>query len=147
MNKKPVPVLVAYTKPLMWRAIQEIKIAVQAENSPNAEYIAFILTGTEKNKGRGIITHMAEVEKIEYSVPAEKYLKMAPYLRGLYREKEWVNPCKFYYLAEFKELDRSILHKLGDAARGQVKFFTTLEELKSARFLSDIRTLSQLSKK
>lgn len=150
MRKKReiVPLLVAYTKPKMWESIKKRRIATQAANAPDAENIAFILTGTKDENGKnlsGILAYIAEVENTK-DMSVDGFLETAPELKNLYKEKNWKGSTKCYFLKEIKKLPKSIPHKKGDKSRGQVRFYTTLEELNEATVLSDIKTLDQIEK-
>ncbi len=133
----------------MWKAVKQINTAVQANNAADAEYIAFIRLGLEKNNGRGIITHYAKVKQngIKSDVPASDYYKRVLGLEEYYKKRGWSGVCKTYNLKWIKELPNPIYHRKGDSARSHVKFYTTFEELKKAKVLSDIKTISQLKYK
>ena len=152
---KKVPVLVAYTKPEMWEAVKQIGSAVQALHGRDADYITFILSGRKDKKGKPLlsaITHYAKVKRIRGKVSMKDYAERAPIIKRLCEEKGWKDDrkgwkdAKEYILEEIKELPKPIFHRKGDPARGQVQFYTTLEELMSANVISDIKTLSQLEK-
>lgn len=150
MNKKAktVEVLCAYTAPEMWNAIKETKMANQGNGAINAEYIAFIRLGLKENDYRGIITHYAKVKEngIKSDVFAPYNFEKFPNLKKLSKEKGWDSavPCKTYDLEWIKKIPNPIPHQKGDPARGQVYFCTTLEELKKAKVLSDMKTVAQL---
>ena len=143
---KSVEVICAYTTPEMWKAIEQTNTAVQGNRAKDAEYIAFICTGTKANNGRGIITHYAKVKTngIMSDVPIADYTKRVHGLEKYYEKKGWVGLCKTYDLEEMKKLPSPIYHQKGDAAKNNVKFYTTLEEFKKAKVLRDMKTVSQL---
>lgn len=143
---KTVEVLCAYTAPEMWEALNKTKTAVQANSAAGAEYIAFIRLGLKENNGRGIITHYAKVKEngIKSDVPVSDYYERVPELEKFYKKKGWDGICKTYDLEWIKKLPNPIYHQKGDAARSNVKFYTTLKELKKARVLSDMKTVAQL---
>lgn len=148
-NKEPkkVEVLVAYTKPEMWEAVKQKHIAVQGNNSADADYIAFIRTGSKDKEGKrlaGVLTHIARVREIRSEQPASEYYKGNPSLAALYEEKGWTGTGKEYYLEEIEELSKSIPHRKGCPPRSRVKFYTTLEQIRKAKVLQDIKTLSRL---
>jgi len=148
MNKKTktVEVLCAYTAPEMWEAIKQIKIATQGNSAADAEYIAFICVRQKGNSGGGIITHYAKVKEngIKSDMPVSDYTKRIPSLERFYKEKGWSGLCKTYDLEWIKKLPNPIYHQKGDAARSNIKFYTTLKELKKAKVLSDMKTVAQL---
>ena len=143
---KTVEVLCAYTTPEMWKAVEQIKTAAQGNNVADAEYIAFIRLGLKENNGKGIITHYAKVKEngIKSDVPNSDYYKRVPELEKLYKEKSWSGPSKTYDLEWIKEWPNPVYHQKGDAARSQKYFYTTLDELKKAKVLSDMKTVAQL---
>lgn len=148
-DKKQIKVMAIYTLPKMWRAIVNTHKAVQGSNpNSSADYIAFIRLGLEDDFGDpfpgGAITHIAKVEKINFNKPVEKLLKESPEFVEIHEDKEWSGYCNEYILGKIEQLPTPIYHKRGDAARSQVKFFTTMEEIEKANFLSDIKTLSKL---
>ena len=145
---KTVEVLCAYTRQEIWDAIKQTKIANQGNNVANAEYISFIRLGLKENNYRGIITHYAKVKEngIKSNVPIPYDPEKFPNLKKLFKEKGWDfnGPCKTYDLEWIKKWPNPIPHQKGDPARGQVNFYTTLEELKKATVLSDMKTVAQL---
>ena len=143
---KTVEVLCAYTVPEMWDAVEQTKTAIQGNSAADAEYIAFIRLGLKENNGKGIITHYAKVKTdgIKSDVPNSDYCKRVPGLEELYKEKGWSGHSKTYDLEWIKKLPNPIYHQKGDATRNQVKFYTTLDELKKAKVLSDMKTVAQL---
>ena len=151
-NKKAkhVEVIAAYTLPIVWKAVKQKHIATQANSAADADYIAFIRIGLRNKKGKrlpgGVLAHIAKVKEIRYEKPLAEYGKGIPELAELCKEKGWKGTHKEYYLEKIEELPRPIPHKRGDFGRSQVKFYTTLEELRNAKVLSDIKTISQLKK-
>ena len=97
--------------------------------------IAFICIGQKENNGRGIIAHYAKVKKngIKSNVPVSDYTKKVSGLEQFYKEKGWNGLCKTYNLEWIKKLSNPIYHQKGDAARSNVKFYTTLDELKKSK--------------
>lgn len=150
-NKKAkiYEVICAYTAPEMWNAVRLTNTAVQANGSADAEYIAFIRLGLEKNNGRGVITHYAKVKPngIKSYIPIFDYAKRVPGLEEYYKKRSWSGVCKTYDLEWIKELPSLIYHREGDSPRSQRYFSTTLEELLKAKVLSDMKTISQLKNK
>lgn len=147
---KSVEVLCAYTRKEMWEAIEQTEIANQGDGVADAEYIVFIQLGTEKNNGKGIITHYAKVKKngIKSDVPLPYDSEKFPNLKKLFKEKGWNfnGLCKTYDLEPIKKWITPIPHRKGDRSKGQNFFYTTLDELKKAKVLSDIKTVAQLEK-
>ena len=145
---KSVEVLCAYTRPKMWEAVQRTKIAIQGNSTADVEYIAFIRLGLKENNGRGIITHYAKVKEngIKSNVPVSNYCERVPGLEKFFKENGWSDPCKTYNLEWIRKWPNPIPHQKGDSARSQVKFCTTLDELKKAKVLSDMKTVAQLEK-
>jgi len=143
---KTIEVLCAYTTPEMWNAVEQTKTATQGNSAADAEYIAFICVRQKGNSGGGIITHYAKVKEggIKSNVPISDYTKRVHGLEKFYREKGWSGLCKTYDLEWIKKLPNPIPHQKGDAARSNVKFYTTLDELKKAKVLSDMKTVAQL---
>ena len=144
---KHVEVLVAYTLPAMWEMTKRKMLAVQGNSAADADYIAFIRIGLMDGKKRlpGVITHIAKVRKILANQPAAHYLENEPAMTEIYEDKEWGKTNKEYYLESIEELPHSIPHRKGDRARSQVKFYTTLDEIRKAKVLSDIKTCWQLA--
>ncbi len=147
IRNKKIEVLVAYTTPEMWDAVEDTKIAVQGQSAKDADYFAFARMGLKENKGRAIITHIAEIGKTKSNVPVEEYIKKFPKLSEYFRKRNWNGFSKEYYLENIRELKNPIYHKIGDKAKGRVRFYTNLNELKNANFMRDIKTLSQLNKR
>lgn len=148
-DDKDIKVMAIYTLPKMWKAIVKTHKALQGNNpNSNADYIAFIRLHLEDDFGDplpgGAITHIAKVEKINYGKSVCELLKKFPEFAEIHEDKEWSGYCNEYLLGEIEQLSKPIYHKKGDSARSQVKFFTTMTELKKANFLSDMKTLSQL---
>ncbi len=149
MNKKTktVEVLCAYTTPEMWKAIEQTRTAAQGNDVADAEYIAFIRLGLKENNGKGIITHYAKVKAngIKSDILNSEYYKRVPELEKFYEKKGWDGRSKTYDLEwPPKKLPNPIYHQKGDAARSQKYFHTTLNELKKAKVLSDMKTVAQL---
>ncbi len=150
-DDKDTIVMAIYTLPKMWKAILKTHKAVQGSNlNSGADYIAFILLGQDDDFGDplpgGVITHIAKVEKINFGKSESELMKESPEFSEIYQDKEWSGCCNEYLLGEMERLETPIYHRKGDSARSQVKFFTTMAELKKANFLSDMKTLSQLKK-
>lgn len=146
---KVFEVLCAYTTPEMWNAVEQIKTAIQKNNVADAKYIAFIRLGSKKNNGKGIITHYAKVKEngIKSDIPNSDYYKRVPGLERFYKKKGWDgSSCSKTYNLEWplKKLPNSIFHQRGDRSKSQIFFYTTLNELRKAKYLSDIKTVSQL---
>lgn len=146
-DHKQVEVLVAYTMQEVWEAIKKTNKAVQANTSAGADYIAFIRIGLKDENGRrlpGIITHIAKVKETIFDKPLAELFKEAPEFAEIHKEKGWEGNCNEYQLEKIEELPNPIPHKKGDSARSQVKFYTTMDEIRNAKVISDIKTLSQL---
>ena len=141
-------VLCAYTRQEMWDPIKDTEIASQGNNAIDAEYIAFIRLGLKENNNRGVITHYAKVKTngIKSDMPVPYDLEKYPKLKKLFKEKGWDSngPCKTYDLEWIKKISNPICHQKGDKARSQIYFSTTLDELKKAKVLSDMKTVAQL---
>jgi len=149
ISKKHVEVLVAYTMIEMWEVIKKTNKAEQSIGAADADYIAFIRIGRKDENGRrmpGIITHIAKVKNISICKPAIDNFKEAPELAEIYERKGWSGDKKEYQLEGLDELKTPILHKSGDHARSQVSFYTTMDELKKAKFISDMKTFSELER-
>ena len=152
INKKvkSVEVLCAYTRKEIWEAVIETKKATQGNGAIDTEYIAFVRLGLKENNYRGIITHYAKVKEngIKSNMPNPYNPEKFPKLKKLFKEKGWDfnGPCKIYDLEPIKKRPNPIPHQKGDSARGQIYFCTTLDELKKAKVLSDIKTVAQLEK-
>ena len=147
---KHVEVIAAYTLPIVWKVVKQKHIATQGNSAADADYIAFIRIGLRDKEGKrlpgGALTHIAKVKEIRYERPLTEYREGVPELAELCKEKGWKGTHKEYYLEKIEELPNPIPHRKGDRARSQIKFYTTLEELRNAKVLSDIKTISQLKR-
>ena len=146
---KHVEVIAAYTLPTVWKAVKQKHIAAQANSAADADYIAYIRIGLRDESGKklsGTLTHIAKVKEIRCERSISEYCKGLPELAELCEEKGWKGTHKEYYLEKIEKLPNPIPHRKGDRARSQVKFYTTLEELKNAKVLKDMKTISQLEK-
>jgi len=149
-NKKAkhVEVIVVATRLKVWDAVRKKETATQAENAPDADYIAFFQVGQKDE--RSAITHIAEVKRINHRALVSEYLKRNPEILELSkREKkgwEYGTYHTEYDLKEIKELPVPIMERKRGGTRCQVRLHTTLEQIKKAKALSDIKTISQLEK-
>lgn len=144
-----VKVLIAATLPRVWKAVNKNNIATQKRNSADVDYIAFFRVQLEdKNLGKSAITHIAKVKNSDNGASLKDFFEKNPDLLELSKENEkgWEKQeChKEYYLEELKELPNPIKCRKGEGRRCQVKLYTTLEELNNAKYLGDIKTISQL---
>ncbi len=150
INKKAkhVEVIVAATKPEIWDAIRKKGTATQKENAPDADYIAFFQVGQKDE--RSAITHIAEVKRINHRALISEHFKRNPEILELSkREKkgwEYGTYHTEYNLKEIKKLSMPIMERKRRGTRCQVRLHTTLEQIKKAKYLSDIKTVSQLKK-
>ena len=142
----------AYTIPEVWQAVQMRHIENQGADKKDAKYIAFLLTQRrDKNKNAipSAITHIAKVLNIKTVFIDRSYFeKEMPEIKKIALSKGWdkMGDNKEYKLGRIKKLDRPILHQKGRHARGQVCFYTTLEELKNTKYkyIQEIKTEGQL---
>ncbi len=144
-KRKKVEVIVAATRSEVWNVVRRRGVATQEEIAPDAEYIAFFQVG-RKNEPSAI-THIAKVRGINHRALTSEYLEKNPKLLVL-SEKEnkgWENSKYYteYRLEEIKELSEPIIEKKRVGTRCQVRLYTTLEQIKKAKYLSDIKTLNQ----
>ena len=148
---KHVEVLVSYTKPEVWKAVNHTKTATQYNRFADADYIAFLRVERKDGKGNKLpsaITHIAKVKSIGYERSSKEWLEKNPLLLELSERegKGWGEgenmTHKQYYLEEIMELPKPVLYD--GKPKSQVCFYTTLEELNKAEVLSDIKTISQL---
>lgn len=141
-------VLVIFTNPPNWQLVQESNIAVQRSGSPDAIYLAFLLTGRE-NKQRSAITHVARVLYVERNVPRREICRGRPYLEEDYRKRRVDTKLthKHYHIDTklgLVKLSQEIPLLKGERQKGQVNFSTTLSELLRATSIGQIRTSAQL---
>ncbi len=151
-NYNKAEVLVAYTTPEMWKVVQRRKIANQKGDKKDADYIAFLLIRRKDKQGKimlATITHIAKVREIRIVELNKVYFEVnMPEATTLAEEKGWdhEHQGKEYILEEIQELERPISAQRGDR-KGQVCFYTTMEELEKAKYIGDIKTESQLSRR
>lgn len=152
MNKKTAEVLVAYTLPEVWRAVQRRRIENQAADKRDAKYIAFLLTQRRDGKSKKLpsaITHYAKVKDTRIIHVDHSYFEREmPEVLKVAQSKRWdkSGSNKEYKLEWIKELGHSMLHQKGMFAKGRVCFYTTLEELKNTKYkyIQEIKTERQL---
>ncbi len=144
-------VLVAYTRPQIWRVVQRRMIANQASDKRDADYIAFLRIRRQDEMGNDLpsaITHIAKVKKIKtVGVDLAFFEKNMPEAIMLVKEKGWdtLDPYnKEYHLEWIEKLERPVTHHHGDRSRGQVCFYTRLSEIRKAKYIRDIKTEYQL---
>ncbi|HRY52453.1 MAG TPA: hypothetical protein P5089_01215 [Candidatus Portnoybacteria bacterium] len=120
-------------------------------NSADADYIAFFRV--QLNEGKNIksaITHIAKVKSSDNNALLKDFFKRNPDILKYSEEKgklwEKKKYHKEYYIEEIKKLQEPILCRKGEGRRCQVKLYTTMSELKKAKFLGDIKTISQIIK-
>ena len=79
LNKttKHVEVLMASTKPELWEIVINDKIASQAQNQADADYIAFFRV-KDKELEESIVTHFAKVKSINSNASITDYLEKYP---------------------------------------------------------------------
>jgi hypothetical protein len=147
--KEIAEVLVIFTNPQNWRLVNEAGIAVQRNGSPDARYLAFLLTHRE-NKQRAVITHVARIEYVERNVPSEEICKGRPYLRDDYEKRrvDMRKTHKYYHIDKklgLVALSKEIPLLQGERQKGQVNFSTTFSELLRAPSIGQIRTSRQLN--
>lgn len=147
--KDIVEVLVIHTNDENWKLTQAKKIAVQANGTPDARYIAFYRTHREDEHGNRLpqaITHIAEVISTQLNVPREDTIKGVPELEKWYKQKnfELKGTHKQYNLGELIKLEREIPFIRGGKPIGQVKFKTKMSELLRAKTISDLKRLRDL---
>ncbi|MFA5172917.1 MAG: hypothetical protein WC435_00735 [Candidatus Paceibacterota bacterium] len=152
MNNHKAEVLVAYTRPEMWRVVQRRKIANQAADKKDAKYIAFLLVGRKDENGNYLpsaITHIAKVKESRVVETNEDYFK-----EELFEAEELANLrgwkgggyAKEYILCDIEKLPHEIVHRKGKPAKGRVCFYTKLSELEKVNFIDEIKTESHLEK-
>lgn len=144
-NNGKAEVLVAYTRPEIWKVVQRRMIANQDSIRRDADYIAFLRVRHTDDKGNYLpsaITHIAKVIKVEIiKVNPEYFEKNMPEATFLIEEKGWNSSTSYnkeYYLEWIRELKEPILHRHGERSRGQILFYTSLEEIKNRKYISDI---------
>lgn len=137
----------ASTKPELWEIVINDKIASQAQNQADADYIAFFRV-KDKELEESIVTHFAKVKSINSNASITDYLEKYPQVSELAQRegKKWNQNYKEYKLEEIKPLPNQIKCRKGEGKRCQRNFHTTLEELNKASYFGDIKTLSQLKK-
>lgn len=149
---KYVEVLIAATVPEVWKVAKDTCIATQDQekNPINVEYIAFFRVRLEDKNIRSAITHIARVKNSKNKASIKEFFRKNPSLLKYSKEKrkKWEQKKyhKEYYLEKIKELSKPILCRKGDGRKCQVKLYTTREEFDKAKYLSDIKTVSQLKK-
>ncbi len=150
-KQKHVEVLVASTSPIVWeKVVTKDNLATQRENTADAEYVAFLrIHLKDNNLGKSVITHIAKVKEIK-KAPLKEYFKKYPEILKYSKEKgkNWdkYEYHKEYELEELIELPNQISCRIGtgEGKRCQERLYTTREELNKAKYLSDIKTISQL---
>jgi hypothetical protein len=125
-------VLVVATAPDWWELAQKKRIAIQANGTPDARYVAFY-----RLKPVSAITHIAEVEATEKNVRAREILHGFPRILAKAKQRGWIDkPQKVYRLKELVPLPVTISRRGGAAYR--VKALKTMTDLLKARYLSDL---------
>jgi hypothetical protein len=152
MENNEEEVLVAYTRPQTWRVIKRRMIANQKSNRCDVDYVAFLRVRRKDKFGNSIpsaITHIAKVKEIKIvEIDLTYFKENMPEAIELAEEKEWhkMGPYnKEYHFEWIKKIDKPVVHRHGDRSRGQVLFYTTLEEIKKSKFIGDIKTRHQLN--
>jgi hypothetical protein len=131
VGKVPEVMIVA-TDPDWWEFALKRKVAVQANSTPDARYVAFY-----RVKPEAAITHVAEVESTETNVLSRDLFRKAPVLWKRAKQRGWFDrPQKVYRLGEIVPLAFPIRRR-GRAAI-QVKAFKTMSQLLKARSLEDL---------
>jgi len=143
--KNVAEVMVVFTKPEFWKMTLQKNIAVQKNNTPDTQYIAFLRTHLP-NKERSKITHIAKVEYTENDVPRSKMLE------GL--SKELVRKFNLHAKSRPYSFDEGthkvytlkkgsiteLLHPIEHDAQGLiVKFRTTLSELLKSKTTKEMK--------
>jgi hypothetical protein len=149
---KYIEVLIAATVPEVWKVVEDTCIATQDQekNPTNVEYIAFFRVRLGDKNIRSAITHIARVKNSNNKAYIREFFRKNPTLLEYSRKegKGWEHKKyhKEYYLEKIEKLSKPILCRKGDGRRCQVKLYTTQKEFNKAKYLSDIKTVSQLKK-
>jgi len=131
IGKVPEVIVVA-TDMDWWDFALRKRIAVQANGTPDARYVAFY-----RIKPEAAITHIAEVESTETNVLSRDLFRDALALRRRGKERGWFHrPQKVYRLKEIVPLAFPIRRRGRAAVR--VKMFSTMSQLLKARYLEDL---------
>ena len=126
-------VMVATTDPDWWQLAVKKRIAVQANNSPDARYVAFYRTRPDS-----AITHIAEVEWTEKNVSSSDVFRGFSNLLTKAKKRGWFDrPQKVYHLKELVQLAFPIRNHPGKRVP-QVKMFKTMADLLKARYVDDL---------
>jgi len=141
--KDIIEVLVIHTNEENWQLINKKKIAVQANSTPDAQYIAFYRTHRKDKKGNKLpqaIDHIADVVSTQINVPRSETVKGIPALEKWYQQKnvDFDGTHKYYNLGKIVKLSREIPFLKGGKTIGQVKFKTKMSELLRAKTISDL---------
>lgn len=125
-------VMVVATDLDWWDLAVRKHIAVQANGTPDAHYVAFY-----RVKPEAAITHIAEVESTETNVLSRDLFRDVPALRKRAKQHGWFDrPQKVYLLKEIVPLAFPIRRRGRAAVR--VKMFKTMSQLLKARYLEDL---------
>jgi hypothetical protein len=125
-------VMVVATDLDWWDLAIRRHIAVQANGTPDAHYVAFY-----RVKPEAAITHIAEVESTETNVLSRDLFRDVPALRKRAKQRGWFDrPQKVYRLKEIVPLAFPIRRRGRAAVR--VKMFKTMSQLLKARYLEDL---------
>lgn len=152
-------VLVAYTHQKVFLAVKKTLVGFQGASSGNADYYALLRVGRGDDFGEPLpsaITHIGKIKEIRKNISDEEHLKVYESVPGY---KEFFEQMKsdgkwggediegnstMYILESLDELPEPIEHKPGNPPRSQIKFFTTLEEIQKAKYIQDLKLLSEL---
>lgn len=80
-----------------------------------------------------IITNLLLIDK----KPSETFCENQGWKKNIYHTE--------YQLEEIRKLPEPIIERKRKGTRCQVKLYTTLEQIKKAKYLSDIKTINQLN--
>lgn len=135
-------VLAVYTNPLFMKLLEEKNIIVQKLGSPDALYIAIIMT--HRGGKQSAITHICKVRETRIELASQalnNWSGLEEYKRwGNYKDLNW--ELKVYYLdGKPKKLLNEI--PMG-GQKGQVNFNTTFAEFVTKSTAKEMKTVGQI---